>query len=46
MNEFRDRGGAGGLPASLADLPWAPGESYLGLPLEALDFEDCPVVVN
>lgn len=44
MNEFRDRGGAG-LPASLAGLPWAPGESFLGLPLEDVTFEDSPVVV-
>ncbi len=45
MNEFRDRGGAPGLPAALADLPWAPGESYLGMPDAGLSFDECPVVI-
>jgi agmatinase len=45
VNEFRDRGGPPDLPAALADLPWAPGESFLGMPDDGLGFEECPVVV-
>lgn len=45
MNEFRDRGAPADLPATLADLSWAPGESYLGMPGEGLSFEECPIVL-
>ena len=45
MNEFRDRGKPLGVPEGLGDLPWAPPESFLGMPDEEAHFEDCPVVV-
>lgn len=44
MNEFRDAGGAG-LPAPLAALPWAPAETFLGIPTEGTAFDRCPVVI-
>jgi agmatinase len=45
MNEFRGRGGTGGLPASLRDLSWAPAESFLGLPTDEREFGKCAVAV-
>ncbi len=45
MNEFRDRGAPGGLPSELADLAWAPDESFLGLPQSPTAFADSPVAV-
>jgi agmatinase len=45
MNEFRDRGKPPGTPARFGELPWAPPESFLGMPEEEVPFEACPVVV-
>lgn len=46
MNEFRGLGGvAGDLPLDLRDLPWAPGENFLGLPAEHVDFGRARVAI-
>lgn len=45
MNEFRESGSGADLPDSLAGLPWAPGENFLGLPLHEARFGPSSVVV-
>lgn len=45
MNVFRDRGGLDDLPAALAQLPWGPSESFLGIPRGETGFTRCPVAV-
>ncbi len=45
VNEFRDRGRPGGIPADLADLPWAPPDSFLGIPSGEAPFAASPVVI-
>lgn len=46
MNEFRDSGAPAGLPPKLADLSWAPPESFLGVPAdEAVSFAAARVVI-
>ena len=45
MNEFRDRGKPSGAPPNLEELPWSPPESFLGLPVDASDFDSSQVVV-
>ncbi len=44
MNEFRDRGEPR-LPPGLAGHPWAPPESFLGLPAGETPFDASPVAV-
>jgi agmatinase len=44
VNEFRDRG-APGLPAALADFPWAPPETFLGLPAQDAPFDTAPICI-
>lgn len=45
VNEFRDRGDAPGLPPALGDHPWAPPDTFLGLPPATAPFADCPVAI-
>ena len=44
MNEFRNVAGTD-LPSALRDLPWAPGESFLGLPPNESGFDDAAVLI-
>jgi agmatinase len=45
MNEFRDRGQPFDIPPELNDLPWAPPETFLGVPPEEAPFATAPVVI-
>ncbi len=45
MNEFRDRGRPAGIPDELERLPWAPPQSFLGVPEAETGFEASPVVI-
>ncbi len=45
VNEFRDRGAPAGLPRTMDALPWAPPETFLGIPPDDVPFERAPVVI-
>ena len=45
MNEFRDRGTPADLPEGFADLPWAPPDSFLGIPADEARFDEARVVI-
>jgi len=45
VNEFRDRGRPGGIPPELEGLPWAPPDSFLGIPSGDAPFAASPVVI-
>ena len=47
MNEFRTAGGQGvrRYGGTLADLPWSPGDNFLGLPEEHSGFEESKVLI-
>ncbi len=45
VNEFRGSGNPGKLPPHLAELSWAPPDTFLGLPADEAPFQGSPVVV-